>query len=163
MASSNTSVSSVPPAPSTAKVYSVGSVKAATPDVVKAVSEIPADVGQMAQMILNDIGGQELISISRSDIVNGQNIVYQPISDMKEIHKTYNSNNIIYLSETSENIFNSFPIKLSSKIPDSLGNNVSYVDNKILIQLKDIQRDELVEIQVVSSGVLLDGTIYLGE
>ena len=163
MASGSTSVSSVPAAPTSAKVYSVGSVKPATPDIVKAVSEIPAEVDQMASIILNDIGGQELISISRSDIVNGQNIAYQPISDIKEVHKAYNSNNIIYLPETSEDTFNSFPIKLSSKIPDSLGNNVSYVDNKILIQLKDIQRDELVEVQIVSSGTLLDDTIYVGE
>jgi hypothetical protein len=153
----------VPQSPEPKLVTSSGSVKPADPDIVRAVSEIPVPADQIASIILNDIGGQELISISRSDLINGQSVAYEPISDAKEISQAYNPNNIIYLSETLDKVFNRFPIKLNSKIPTSTGNNVSFSDNKVVIQLKDIQKDELVEVQVVSSGSLLDDTIYTGE
>jgi len=162
-ASGGASVSSVPASPDPKPITSSGSVKSATPDIVRAVSEIPVPSDQMASIILNDIGGQELISISRNDLINGQSVTYEPIADAKSLSQFYNPNNIIYLSETLDKVFNRFPIRLDSKIPNSAGNNVSFSDNKVLIQLKDIQKDELVEVEVIASGSLLDDTIYTGE
>lgn len=138
-------------------------VKVATPDIVRAAREVPVDQAMITTILLNDVGGQELISISRSDLINGQNVSYQPISDAKKTYLDYNPTNIIYLPQTLDKTLDGFPIKLNSKIPTSAGNNVLFSDNKLIVRLKDIQPDELIEIQVVSSGTLLDDTIYTGE
>jgi hypothetical protein len=65
-------------------------VKTATPDIVLFDdSALPIEV--MTDLIFENIGGQELISITRSDIVNGQKISYQPIKNLSSIQQQYNS------------------------------------------------------------------------
>ena len=52
----------------------VTDVKPATPDIILFDNEsVPIEV--MTDLIFENIGGQELINIVRSDIVNGQNVI----------------------------------------------------------------------------------------
>jgi hypothetical protein len=153
-------VTSTPNVPDSTATTSKGSVKVATPDIVRAVTDIPYPVEVMTSLVLEAIGGQELINIARSDTINGQNVVYQPISNARELFTEYNPQNILFLPNTSDKFFNNFPIKLDEKIPQSIEENVSISDSGILIQLVNMGEDEQVEVQILSTGEVLNDTIY---
>lgn len=153
-------VSATPNTPASTPTTSKGSVKVASPDIVRAVTDIPYPVEVMATLVLENIGGQELINIARSDTINGQHVVYQPISNARELYTEYNPQNIIYLPNTADKFFSNFPIKLDEKIPQSIEETVSISADGILIQLMNILPDEQVEVQIIAVGELLNDTIY---
>ena len=140
-------------------------VKTAPIDTVLFDDEtVPIEV--MADLIFENIGGQELLSITRSDIVNGQKISYQPIKNLSAIQQQYNPNNILGLQQTSDKYFAGFSIKLEDKIPNEgngeNGENI-YLDESgdLVIEFINLNSDEQIETQIT-----LDGTIYeadLGE
>jgi LysM repeat protein len=141
-------------------------VKTATLDIILFDDEATT-VDTMADLIFENIGGQELINITRSDIVNGQKISYQPIKNLSSIQQRYNPNNILSLQQTADKYFAGFSIKLEDKIPNegngANGENV-YIEEgtgDLIIEFVNINNDEQIEVQITS-----DGTIYeanLGE
>lgn len=110
--------------------------------------------------LFEDIVGQELLTISRNDTVNGQNVSYQPIQNLGLLQQTYNPNNIMGLSETSFNIFSSFVIQINDRIPTVSSQNTTnnyYVDpvsGGIVIELINMPSNEQVEFQVATSGTI---------
>jgi hypothetical protein len=126
--------------------------------------ELPAEI--MTDLIFENIGGQELINISRNDIINGQDVSYSPIKNLKDIYIQYNPNNIIRLESTSDTYFKNFSIKLESKIPAyGTGPNgeVVYIDpttGDLIINISSLEPDEQVDIEILDSGEILNGTIY---
>lgn len=140
-------------------------IKIATPDIILENNErISPDI--MLDLIFENIGGQEIIDMVRNDLVNGQNVVYQPIKNLLDINLQNNPKNILSLENTSETIFNNFPIRLDVHIP-SVGNGPNgsnvYMDplnGNIVIDLINMQNGEQVEVQISTAGVLLDDTIY---
>jgi hypothetical protein len=167
MTTVNTSMSATPATPELSSMLSSisdaaakATVKTATPDIILFDDGIvPIEV--MADLIFEDIGGQELINIARNDIVNGQKITYQPIKNLSRIEEQYNPNNIISLQDTSDKYFANFPIQLKDKIPNiGTGPDGRFVyfdttTNDLVIELVNIVGDEQVEIQIST-----DGTIY---
>jgi len=141
-------------------------VKTATIDSILFDNEA-TPIDTMADLIFENIGGQELINITRSDIVNGQKISYQPIKNLSSIQQRYNPNNILSLQQTANKYFAGFSIKLEDKIPNegngTNGENV-YIEEStgdLIIEFININNDEQIEIQITT-----DGTIYeadLGE
>jgi len=169
-APTNNLVAATPAVPEIApamRMFSVETapVKTAPIDTVLFDDEaVPVEV--MADLIFENIGGQELLSITRSDIVNGQKISYQPIKNLSAIQQQYNPNNILGLQQTSDKYFAGFSIKLEDKIPNEgngeNGENI-YLDDSgdLIIQFINLNSDEQIETQIT-----LDGTIYeadLGE
>lgn len=145
------------------------SIKIATPDLmVKLVNESAMQPDIMTDLIFELIGGQEIINISRNDLVNGQNIKYQPIKNLSDISFQYNSKNILSLENTSETVFNNFPIKLETHIP-FVGNGPNgtpvYIEpttGNLVIDVVNMETGEQIEVQIMTSGTLLDDTIYTG-
>lgn len=150
-------------------------VKIATPDLILFSDEtVPIDV--MTDLVFEDIGGQELINISRNDLINGQDVVYKPIKNLSAIFFQYNPQNILALQKTSESYFKNFPIKLGDKIPecgtgytlDQNGNQVPNckivytdpIDGSIVINVINMGTEEQVEVQILQQGIVLSGTIY---
>jgi hypothetical protein len=124
--------------------------------------DFPVDV--MQDLIIEDIGGQELITVSRNDTINGQKISYQPIKNISLIQQTYNPNNILGFQLTSEKYFANFSIKFEEKIPNvgngPNGSNV-YIDSTtgdLVLEFINLKNDEQIEVQL---GI--DGTIYRAE
>jgi hypothetical protein len=118
-------------------------------------------IEEMSDFIFEDIGGQELINIARSDTINGQKILHQPIKNLSSIQQRYNPNNILSIQQTSDKYFAGFSIKLEDKIPNEgngpSGENV-YIDintGDIIIELINLNPDEQVETQIT-----VNGTIY---
>lgn len=123
-------------------------------------SSMPVDL--MNDLIFEDIGGEELISIARRDTVNGQKISYQPIKNLSSIEQQYNPNNIISLQATSDKYFSNFPIKIDDKIPENpTGPNESYVyidtaTGDLVIETVNLESDEQIEIQIATSGTIYE-------
>lgn len=140
-------------------------VKSATPDIILFDDEsTPIEI--MTDLIFENIGGQELINIIRSDIINGQNVIYQPIKNLTNLYFQYNPQNILALQDTDFNYFKKFPINFSSKVPVcGTGSECSIVylepeTGNLIINVVNVARDEQVEVSIISDGVVLDDTIY---
>ena len=122
------------------------SVQVATPDIILFDDEAtPIEI--MTDLIFENIGGQELINILRSDIINGQNISYQPIKNLTNLYFQYNPQNILALQDTDSNYFKKFPINFSSKVPSyGTGPNGSivYIDpetGNLVINMVNLGRE----------------------
>lgn len=140
-------------------------VKVATPSLI-ALSNPPLEIDIMADLIFENIGGQELISISRNDIINGQDVLYSPIKNLQSLYLEYNPNNIIKLENTADTYFKNFPIRLENKIP-SVGSGpngeIVYIDQDtgdLVVNVINLDSDEQVDIQILNNGEILNGTIY---
>jgi hypothetical protein len=122
--------------------------------------ELPIEV--MTDLIFENIGGQELINIARNDIINGQQVSYQPIKNLSSIQQQYNPNNIVSLQSTSDKYFANFPIKLENKIPNpGTGPNNSYVyldstNGSLVIEAVNLEIDEQIEVEVTVSGTIYE-------
>ena len=162
------SITATPPAPEpemfSARMFAAPPpVKTATLDIILFDEEnIPID--GMFDQIFENIGGQELISITRSDIVNGQKISYQPIKNLSAIQQRYNPNNILSLQQTADKFFAGFSIKLEDKIPETgngtNGENV-YLNatGDLIIEFINVNPDEQVETQISVSGTIYEADL----
>lgn len=136
-------------------------IKTATPDIVLFDDDsVPIEV--MSDLIFEDIGGQELINIARTDTVNGQNVSYQLIKNLTSIQQQYNPNNILSLQGTSDKIFAGYSIKLDKKLP-AVGNGTNgsniYIDSTtgdLIIEVVDTAADEQVEVQILTNGTIYE-------
>jgi hypothetical protein len=124
---------------------------------------VPIEI--MSDLIFENIGGQELISIVRSDIVNGQKVSYQPIKNLSSIQQQYNPNNILGLQQTADRFFAGFSIKLEDKIPE-IGNGINgknaYFDETngdLIIEFINLNDDEQVEISITASGTIYEANL----
>jgi hypothetical protein len=138
-------------------------VKTATLDIILFDEEsVPID--GMFDQIFENIGGQELISITRSDIVNGQKISYQPIKNLSAIQQRYNPNNILSLQQTADKFFAGFSIKLEDKIPQ-IGNGANgenvYLNatGDLIIEFININPDEQIETQISVGGTIYEADL----
>jgi hypothetical protein len=162
-------VSATPATPSLVATSSFGTsqVKSATKDIILFDDgAVPVDL--MADLIFEDIGGQELINIARRDTVNGQKISYQPIKNLASIEQQYNPNNIISLQATADKYFANFPIKLDDKIPQDGGGPLGeyvYIDvvtGDLIVEAVNLEVDEQIEIQIARSGTIYEAEFNEG-
>jgi hypothetical protein len=163
---SNIKATPATPETNTLSIFSPpAAIKTATPDIVL-FDEETLEVDQMFDLIFENLGGQELISISRSDIINGQKISYQPIKNLSSIQQRYNPNNILSLQQTADKYFAGFSIKLEDKIPNvgngENGKNV-YINEQgdLIIEFVNLNNDEQIETQITLSGTIYE--INLGD
>ena len=140
------------------------STKIAVPNAIDELND-PLAYEAMYELIFQDIGGQELINISRSDAINGQNVMYSIVKNLKNLMLDYNSNNIIKLGGTSDVLFKNFAIKLEDKLPKyGLGLNgtnvyIEATTGDIVVNLVNMEDEEQVEIEILNQGVYYDDTI----
>lgn len=139
-------------------------VKAASPDIVIFNdAEIETNAEAMVDLLFENIGGQELLTIARYDTVNGQEVLYQPIKNLSIIQEEYNPNNILRLQKTSDKIFGNYPIALDPTIPDEPSDGAPsgvtenvYLDSdgNVIIELTNLVGNEQVEVEVATNGTI---------
>lgn len=141
---------STPPAPvippPAATTYAV---KQPSPSLVTYNAEtLPQEL--IVDLLFEDVGGTELINVSRHDTINGQNVVYSLISNLSILNRSFNPNNIL-AGQISYSQFSQYSLDIASKLMgislDSSGN--------LVIEFSSIGNDEYAEIELSS-----DGTIY---
>lgn len=163
-------VDPTPQIPSVVSANKTSGVKAATPDLF--IHSQVDDSGILENLLFESLAGQELINIARHDTINGQQIVYRPIKNVSSIALKYSPQNLLSLQNPSNAYFNNFPIKFENRVPeiedlrDFLNNqtaNIVMLDAEtgdLLIHVVDMEDDERIEIQILSSGNVLNDTIY---
>lgn len=143
-----------------------GGVKPATPDLI-IFNQDALPVDAMAGLIFEDIGGHELINMLDHDTVKGQNIGYSLISNSSSVAKSYSPNNIIFAPGTLAEFFKNFAIRLDTHQPETIVENLSdnvyidrlYLPGSLVVEVTKMEKNEQVEIQVLSSGDYLDDII----
>jgi hypothetical protein len=143
---------SVPPKADRSKKQKV---KVATSNLF--IQDQPLDKTEtMTDAIIEDIGGQEIINISRTDLLNGQNFTYNVIENLASTQREFNANEFIKLQSTDSEYFNSFQINLNTFTPEygtgNLGNTV-YVDpdtGDVVINTINVSNDLVLEVEFVS-------------
>ena len=119
----------------------------------------------MTDLIFENIGGQELISIARNDTVNGQKIIYQPIKNLSTVQQQYNPNNIVSLQATSDKYFQNFSIKFDQKVPTpgtGPGGAHVYIDpetGELVVEAINLEQDEQIEVEITISGTIYEAEI----
>lgn len=98
-----------------------------------------------------DISGMELINMSRSDLIDGQSVIYSPIKNLSYLRSKYNPNNIIAIPSYSSSEFSKYRIDLVLR-----GITIPYFDENgnLVIEIEDVKQDELIEVQIDSSGTI---------
>jgi hypothetical protein len=164
----NQSVSPFPMTPNNAglniNTFAVNPVLTAPIDTIL-FNEEATPVEIMADILFENIGGQELINIARNDTVNGQQVIYQPIKNLNTIQQQYNPNNIVSLQATSDKYFQNFSIKFESKVPN-VGNGPNgehvYIDPEtgdLIIEVVNIEDGEQVQVEITSSGTIYEAEL----
>jgi hypothetical protein len=130
------------------------SVKMAPSDIIQFDDEA-VEIALITELLYEDIGATELVNISRSDLIDGQEVIYSPIANLSVIRREYNPNNLIASSALSD-YFTRFGINLISR-----GMYEPYFNS---------DGDLVVEVDVVSSSgeeiqveILSNGTISVVE
>ena len=166
--------------PKPAKTSTSDSIKIATPDLL-IFGEQAVAIEIMTDLIFEDIGGFELATISRHDLVNGQKVVYEPIKNLTDLYLQYNPNNVLRL-QSADAAFSSLAIILDNYLPkygngyDLIGTNPDltkrvkvyngksiYIDpisGDLVINLINIKDNEQVEVEILTAGGTYDDTIY---
>ena len=165
---------SVPDIQSTQGTSTRAAVKVATPDlIIFDNGSIPVDL--MTDLLFEDIGGQEIISIARNDIVNGQSVSYNLIGNLNGLERRYNSKNIFSLPDTIEKYFSNFSIRFGTHVPEEgtgpnkervyivLESSATASRGDLIIDVVNMETNERVDVEVLRNGIALSDTIYTEE
>ena len=130
----------------------------------------------MTDLIFENIGGFELATISRHDLVNGQTVIYTPIKNLTDLYLQYNPNNVLRL-QSADSFFKSLAISIPNYLP-RYGNGYDLVDGvkvyngksiyvdqisgDLVINLINIKENEQVEVEILTAGNTFNDTIYQG-
>lgn len=133
-------------------------VKVATPDILLDDS-IPS-IETMVDYGFASIAGIELLSASRHDLINSPyNNGYTAMTDAGGVFENIPS---IVFDDSSRNIFNTFTIDMNYHIPQLDENTLIESDTSsgnIIISLKNLQPDYIVEVETLISGTVINDTI----
>lgn len=161
--------------PNAVNLSTSGSVKIATPDLL-IFGEQAVAIEIMTDLIFEDIGGFELATISRHDLINGQLVIYTPIKNLTDLYLQYNPNNVLRL-QSADSFFKSLAISIPNYLP-RYGNGYDVVDGvkvyngksiyvdpisgDLVINLINTKENEQVEVEILTAGNIFDDTIYYG-
>ena len=164
----NSSISATPSIPLPLPTMPSTAVKPATPDLIQFNdSEIPIEF--MTDLLFENIGGQEILSMSRSDLVNGQRVIYSPIKNLTQVGQDYSPQNLFMITDSSSSYFNNYSINLQARVPE-IGSNAAegevlsiiYVEattGDLFVNLINMRLGEQVEVQLLNHGSQLGDII----
>lgn len=110
----------------------------------------------IAEILLEDIGGIELLTLSNRETIDGLNPYYTLISNLSRIRREFDPTQIISKQRSKQSYFDKFAIDLDSKIPldeylESHGiDNWYYRDaeGNLVIELDNMGPDENIEVEI---------------
>lgn len=146
--------SSTPPSPywitTPSSTTGRSGIKQADPDIVLD-PEINTTGDYIVERFFEELGGTELISLSRHDLIDGIDVTYSPIANLSRLRRRFNPNNIIAIDFLSENEFTRTSIDLLSR-----GIYEPYFDNdgNLVVEIDIIKPEENIETEVSSSGTV---------
>jgi hypothetical protein len=159
LANAPTSTSSSPPAPSptppnpwitNSTFVMPKGIKQADPDIIiEPGTDTSGDY--IVERFFEELGGTELINLSRYDLIDGIDVTYNPIANLSRLRKRFNPNNIIALDILSEDEFSKFSIDLLSR-----GIYEPYFDDdgNLVVEVDIIRSEENIDVEISLSGTL---------
>lgn len=141
-----------PPAPNLPKFNPMTSsstnFKVAPSDIIQ-FDDSSIEIALITDLLFEDIGATELANISRSDLIDGIDVIYAPIKNLPIIRNEYDPRNIIggYRSD----YFSRFGIDLSSR--DVVE---PYFDNNgnLVVEIGTVEENEDIQIQILTNGTI---------
>jgi len=129
------------------------------------LNEPEMEIEQMADLIIQEIGGVELLTYSRNDLIAEQEINYQPIKNIADTSVQYSPLRILAVQDIDLDYFNKFPISLERHLPrfgNGTGGEYVYINsnNEIVVEAVNLLPGEYIEIQFLSFGSSVNDTIY---
>lgn len=156
------------------KLKNANAIKVATPDLVL-FNESALPVDALSQLLFEDLSSHEIINISRSDMINGQDVSYSLIGNIDSIRQRYNPENIFSLPDNSKRYFKNFGIRFDIHVPETgtgpSGQRSYIVDTDsavtkrgdLVIDVVNMETNERVDVEILRSGTPLSDTIYVEE
>jgi hypothetical protein len=125
-------------------------IKQAQPDIVLD-PEIETSGDYIVERFFEELGGTELINLSRYDLIDGIDVTYNPIANLSRLRRRFNPNNIIALDILSEDEFSRFSIDLLSR-----GIYEPYFDSNgnLVVEVDIIRSEENIETEISLSGTI---------
>lgn len=144
---------STPPGPSWISERTIqprSGIKQADPDIVIG-PETDSSGDYIVERFFEELGGTELIKISRHDLIDGIDVVYNPIANLSELRRRFNPNNIIAIDFLSENEFTRTSIDLLSRgIYEPYFNE----NGDLVIEVDIIKSEENIEAEISLGGTV---------
>lgn len=105
----------------------------------------------MQELLYEELGGVELANMSRSDLIDGQQVSYTAIANLLQINRMYNPNNIVSSGNSDQGNFSIYSIDLLSR-----GVNIPKFDaeGNIVIVIDEVNSGELIEYQIALNGTI---------
>jgi hypothetical protein len=136
------------------------SVKVATPDLI-IFDPNATSADAMADLIFENIGGEELLEISRSDLINSANVVFPRIKNVVRVVPPEAIDQMGGYSDTADDDTNNYPLSLASYVPLYLDPiEIDQDSGSILINTVNMTPELQIEVQFVANAKLFDDTIY---
>lgn len=125
-------------------------IKQADPDIVLAPT-IDTSGDFIAERFFEELGGTELINLSRHDLIDGIKVEYNPIANLSSLRKRFNPNNIISIDYLSLSEFARTSIDLLARGPQE-----PYFDDNgdLVIEVDIIRSEENIEAEISESGTV---------
>lgn len=148
------------------------SIKVATPDLI-VFDPNATSADAMADLIFENIGGEELIEISRSDLINSANVIFPRIKNVVRVVPQSAIDQMAGYADTADDDTNNYPLTLSQYVPtkyifDEENQQFIVVDpveidqatGSVIIETVNMTPDLQIEVQFVANAKLFDDTIY---
>lgn len=137
----------------------VEGVRQADPDIIITAGEEAISPELLLELQYEDLAGVELINISRSDSIDGQNVIYSPVKNLSSVRRKYNPNNIIAMPAVSSSLFSKYAIDLILRVGEDPNTGLPYEpyfdqNGNLVIEIEDVREDEIVEVEVDTSGTI---------
>lgn len=156
----------VPPTPtnwsysSRSELISAGVMEARPDVIIPQETAVPTEI--LVDLLFEDIGGEEILSFARNDLVNGNTLAPQLISNINRIAQKMSSLNILPSKGTIVDTFSEYPLQLQKYLPSSLDEAV-YIDEdfNVVIEFQNSLPETYdIEVELISFEDSFNGTIY---
>jgi hypothetical protein len=114
-------------------------------------SEVTTSADYIAERFFEELGGTELINLSRHDLIDGVQVSYNPIANLSKLRQRFNPNNIIATDALSDSEFARSSIDLVSR-----GMNIPLFNSSgnLIVEVDIIRSEENIEVEISQSGTL---------
>jgi hypothetical protein len=133
----------------------ISGIRVATPDIILQDESIPLEV--ISGLIFENIGGQELISISRNDLISNNVTKNSIISNIDYVNGIYSPKNLFNLPGGINSYFGNFQKNLNQYVPEngtSASGDKIYIDTNgdLVFDVKNLNATDVVEVQLLTQG-----------
>jgi hypothetical protein len=124
-------------------------IKVAPSDIIQ-FDDNAVDISLIQDLLFENIGATELANISRTDLIDGQDVIYSPIKNLPSVRREFNPNNIVATSYSTD-YFSRFGIDIIQR-----GVYEPYIDDdgNLVIQVNSAGEAEEIQVQILSNGTI---------